>query len=259
MHLKTSLLLTLLGLTSWFACGFSLKPHNHKALDTIATTHKLPAFSGTKYASAISVQQPNAIVMRGGSIASAASGDAGSGDTSLRKIVNTFATIWGSFGVVMILGKSMKRIVPIALEPFNGVSSPLSTFQLGSYIGMCLWFAYVEGYKGFQLKFSPLVVARAQTLKPFTKGSPIHHTIFGPFYAMGLFHATKKRKIVSWSVTIGVGLIVAAVKRLPYPWRNIIDAGVIVGLSWGSLSIITEWIKACVMGIETKTDPALPE
>jgi hypothetical protein len=127
-----------------------------------------------------------------------------------------------------------------------------------SYIGMCLWFAYVEGYKGFQLKFSPLVVARAQTLKPFKKGSPIHHTLLGPFYAMGLFHATKKRKIVSWSVSIGVGLIVAAVKRLPYPWRNIIDAGVIVGLSWGSLSIAIEWIKAAVLGIETKMDPALP-
>jgi hypothetical protein len=115
----------------------------------------------------------------------------------------------------------------------------------------------VEGYKGFQLKFSPLVVARAQTLKP-CNGSPIHHTLLGPFYAMGLFHATKKRTIVSWSVTTGVAVIVAAVKRLPYPWRNIVDAGVIVGLSWGSISIIVEWIKAAVLGKEMTTDPALP-
>jgi hypothetical protein len=127
-----------------------------------------------------------------------------------------------------------------------------------SYIAMCLWFAYVEGYKGFQLKFSPLVVARAQTLKPFN-GSPIHHILFGPFYAMGLFHATKKRKIVSWSVSTGVAVIVAAVKKLPYPWRNIVDAGVIVGLSWGSLSIMIGWVKAAIMGIDLKTDPALPE
>ncbi len=105
------------------------------------------------------------------------------------------------------------------------------------------------------MKFSPLVVARSQTL---TKNSPIHHTLLAPFYAMGLFHATKKRKIVSWSVSIGVALIVAAVKRLPYPWRNIVDAGVIVGLTWGSVSIGVEWIKAVVMGIETKMDPALP-
>ncbi len=123
---------------------------------------------------------------------------------------------------------------------------------------MCLWFAYVEGYKGFQLKFSPLVVKRSQSLKPFS-GSPIHHTLLGPFYAMGLFHATKKRKIVSWSVTTGVAVIVAAVKRLPYPWRNIIDAGVIVGLSWGSLSIAIQWFKAVVLGVNLDVDPALPE
>jgi len=195
--------------------------------------------------------------VRGGSAKSSlASDDIGDSNASSRTLGKTLASFWASFGVVMILGKSIKRVLPIALEPFNGSATPLSTFQLVSYIGMCLYFAYVEGYKGFQLKFSPLVVARSQTL---TKESPIHHTLLGPFYAMGLFHATKKRKIVSWSVTIGVGLIVAAVKRMPYPWRNIIDAGVIVGLSWGSLSICVEWIKAIVMGIETKMDPALPQ
>jgi len=75
---------------------------------------------------------------------------------------------------------------------------------------------------------------------------------------MGLFHATKKRKIVSWCVTIGVATIVAAVKRMPYPWRNIVDAGVIVGLSWGSLSILLIYLKAWVMGKPPTIDPAMP-
>lgn len=65
---------------------------------------------------------------------------------------------------------------------------------------------------------------------------------------MGLLHATKKRKIVSWSVSIGVALIVAAVKRLPYPWRNIIDGGVIAGLSWGSISILLFYIRSWMTG-----------
>jgi len=123
---------------------------------------------------------------------------------------------------------------------------------------MCLGFAYAEGYKGFQLKFSPLVVARAQTLKPF-QGTPIHHVLFGPFYAMGLFHATKKRQIVSWSISTGVAFIVAMVKRFPYPWRNIVDAGVIVGLTWGSVSILAIWIRTVIMGRNLGADPALPE
>ena len=83
--------------------------------------------------------------------------------------------------------------------------------------------------------------------------------IFAPFYSMGLFHATKKRKIVSWSVTIGVAAIVAAVKRMPYPWRNIIDAGVVAGLSWGSLSIVLLYLKAWIMDKPPTIDPALPE
>mmetsp|Transcript_2852 Transcript_2852/g.4036 ORF Transcript_2852/g.4036 Transcript_2852/m.4036 type:complete len:325 (-) Transcript_2852:79-1053(-) len=192
---------------------------------------------------------------------------------------NAAASLWGAGGVIMILAKSIKRILPIALEPFSSSSSvPLSPFQFVSYIGMCIWFAYVEGYKGFQCKFSPLVVSRSLTLQPKktmgddddnhpneaaaattkTTTTPIHHVILAPFYSMGLFHATKKRKIVSWSVSLGVALIVAGVKRLPYPWRNIVDAGVIVGLSWGSLSIGIGWVKAVLLGKGCDADPALP-
>ena len=127
-----------------------------------------------------------------------------------------------------------------------------------AYISTCLWFAYVEGYKGFQCKFSPLVVSRSFTLQPST--SPIHHILLGPLYSMGLFHATKKRMIVSWSVSIGVAMIVAAVKRLPYPWRNIVDAGVVFGLGWGSISILGGYIISLVTGIAPiDVDPALPE
>lgn len=126
-----------------------------------------------------------------------------------------------------------------------------------AYILTCLWFAYVEGYKGFQLKFSPLVVARSFTLNP-SSSSPIH-LLLAPFYSMGLFHATKKRMIVSWSVSLGVAAIVAAVKRLPYPWRNIVDAGVVVGLSWGTISMLGGYVISLVTGIAPiDVDPALP-
>lgn len=75
---------------------------------------------------------------------------------------------------------------------------------------------------------------------------------------MGLFHATKKRMIVSWGVTLGVTGIVAAVKKLPYPWRNIVDAGVVAGLTWGCISILIHYIKALVTG-KIPADPALPK
>lgn len=117
----------------------------------------------------------------------------------------------------------------------------------------------MEGYKGFQLKFSPLVVKRSFTLIPGKNGTRWYHFLLAPLYSMGLIHATRRRKIVSWSVSIGVAAIVAAVKRLPYPWRNVVDAGVVAGLTWGSLSILALYVKTWVTGqTPQQVDASLP-
>jgi len=203
------------------------------------------------------------MAVRGGSgtaLSSAADGDAVvTGQDLDLTMGGTLASLWGACGVVYILLKAIKRVLPIALEPFGKAEGvvPLTQFQLAAYVLTCVWFAYVEGYKGFQRKFSPLVVSRSFTLK---SSSPIHHLLLAPLYSMALFHATKKRMIVSWSVSIGVAVIVAAVKRLPYPWRNIVDAGVVIGLSWGSISILGGYIISLITGIAPiDVDPALPE
>ena len=203
--------------------------------------------------------------VRGGALgASTAIGSSGNGNSVEKdlnlSVGNVLASLWGASGVAYILMKAIRRVLPIALEPFSKADGiiPLTNFQLGAYVLTCLFFAYAEGYKGFQLKFSPLVVARSFTLKP--KTSPIHHLLLAPLYSMGLFHATKKRMIVSWSVTIGVATIVAAVKKMPYPWRNIVDAGVVIGLSWGTISILGGYIISLLTGIAPiDVDPAMPE
>lgn len=246
----------ILGSATSITSGFSIKQNVNSASISIPTKRQniyKPepiAFSKTSTNRNVCLDPMlDPMAKRGGSISTT---------ETLHGVANVFASLWAAGGFVAILGKSIKRILPIALEPFSATAPGLSPFQLGSYIAMCLMFAYAEGYKGFQLKFSPLVVARAQTLKPF-QGTPIHHVLLGPFYAMGLFHATKKRRIVSWSVSTGVAFIVAIVKKFPYPWRNIIDAGVIVGLSWGSMSILAIWFKTVVLGQDSGFDPALPQ
>ncbi|GAX22895.1 hypothetical protein FisN_24Lh182 [Fistulifera solaris] len=172
--------------------------------------------------------------------------------------VTIFGSIWGTGGVLYILAKAIKRVMPIAQEPFLAGAVPLTQFQLGAYIVTCLWFAYVEGYKGFQQKFSPLVVTRSFTLIPGKNGTQWYHFLLAPLYSMGMIHATRKRAIVSWSVTMGVAAIVALVKRFPYPWRNIVDAGVVAGLTWGSLSILFLYIRAWMQGKPPAVDAALP-
>lgn len=139
--------------------------------------------------------------------------------------------------------------------------------QWAMYGGFSVLMAYAEGFKGFQKKFSPLVVKRALTLDAPAdstgggggrrRAGPLRILLAGP-YSMGLFHATKKRKTVSWGLTTGVLCLVQLVKRLPYPWRSIVDAGVVVGLSYGTLSICAIWARA-LMGRAPAIDPALPE
>lgn len=164
-----------------------------------------------------------------------------------------FAVGWAVCGMLGILGSAIKRLAPIAIQPLR--AQDLTLLQWGAYISTIVFFAYVEGYKAFQLKFSPLVVRRAMTLKePSATAADV---VLGPFYSMGLFHATRKRKIVSWSVSIAIFAIVGVVKRLPYPWRSIIDAGVCAGLSWGSISMAAIYINA-LTGNPPSIDPQLP-
>lgn len=128
------------------------------------------------------------------------------------------------------------------------------------YALSCLFFAYAEGYKGFHLKFSPLVVKRSSTLLIGTPqgNNPLHY-LLAPIYSMGLVHATKKRLITSWAVTLGLAIIVALVKRLPLVSRIILDAGVVVGLSLGSLSILYFFVKSLVTGQAPAVDACLPQ
>ena len=55
-----------------------------------------------------------------------------SGKCPFTTTVGLLSSLWGSVGVVYILVKAIKRVLPIALEPFakGGVQVPLTNFQL---------------------------------------------------------------------------------------------------------------------------------
>ncbi len=161
---------------------------------------------------------------------------------------------WGVLGVVSILGNAIKRVIPVALQPFK--QNDLSNFQWAIYALWSLYMTYAEGFQAFHLKFSPLVVRRAYELS--NKSSILNWLLAGPF-SMGLFSATKKRIIISWAITAGVFTLVQIVKKLPYPWRSIIDGGVVFGLSFGTLSILWYYLKTLVTGKPPDVDPCFEE
>merc|ERR1719333_2126847 len=156
----------------------------------------------------------------------------------------SIASAWGVVGVMGFLFNGVRRVVPVALQPF---ADGMSTGAWITYVLAGVFFAYAEGYKGFQLRFSPLVVRRALLLGGDNE-PPRAHQVLAPAYAMAFFHAKPRRKAMSYGLIVGIFAVVSLVKKLPYPYRSILDAGVCVGLSWGLASIGIVFLNALRTG-----------
>jgi hypothetical protein len=141
------------------------------------------------------------------------------------------APLWGLAGVFFLVGFAVYRLTPRAIE---AISMGLSTWQ---WTVLALWTAFMgvaEGYGGFQKRFSPRTAARARYLRD--QPSPVR-AILAPFFCMGYFHATRRVRITSISLTVGIVALIILVSLCSQPWRGIIDFGVVVGLTWGLVSL----------------------
>ena len=146
--------------------------------------------------------------------------------------MRVFGAVWGIGGVLLLIGSAVYRLTPLAVE---GFSHSFSWYHWVSLFLIVLFMAYAEGYRGFQKAFSPRVAARARYLGDHPR---ILHSIFALLVCMGFFHASRKRKITSFSVTSGIISLILLVRLLPQPWRGIVDTGVVVGLAWGFVSLV---------------------
>jgi hypothetical protein len=162
------------------------------------------------------------------------------------------AALWGIFGFVLILLQAIYRLAPLAWEPI--ASGQLETWHWGLYTFSIVFNGYSEGYKAFQLQVAPRVIARADHLASQPR---LLHVILAPLFCMALFHASRRRLIISWSVYAGILVLIIAVRQLAQPWRGIVDAGVVVGLSWGVLAIIVVFVDR-MRGGELRTTAELP-
>ena len=149
-----------------------------------------------------------------------------------RQQVKTIGFTWGIGGVLLLLLFAVYRLAPIALDLEN---SALSTWHWAILLLCIVFMAYAEGYKGFHRAFAPRVVRRASYLRDNPR---LLHILLAPLFCMGYIYATRRRKLTSFGVTTMVICFVLVARMLPQPWRGIIDAGVVVGLSMGIASII---------------------
>ena len=145
---------------------------------------------------------------------------------------------WGIIGFAWIL---LDAIIRLGLLAAHGLAPGLSGMEWAILVLFVAFMAYTEGYRGFQKSFSPRTAARAYYL--------YHHPgwvrgLLAPAFCMGFFDATRKPLLFAWVGTALIVTLVVALRFAPQPWRAIVDAGVVVGLSWGLLSFLADCYRA---------------
>ena len=126
-------LLSLLALAGSLDTGFSFANAN-RSPNSVFTNRPalLPSNMGSTTTSTTLRQRPNASKVTEKALRSSGGGDNSNGKIAADKSLATLlASLWGSGGVIYILAKAIKRVVPIAMEPFAEGAVPLSQLQLG--------------------------------------------------------------------------------------------------------------------------------
>lgn len=149
---------------------------------------------------------------------------------------------WGMVGIVALIVRALWSLSPVAAE---AVRDGLNTVEWFILTAWCIMNAYAEGYAGFHKKFSPRAAHRALYLA--RNPSSVRVLLATPF-VLGLFAGSRRVLISGWTLLIGISLLVIFVRRLDQPWRGIIDAGVVVGLGIGLVSLLSHFVSALATG-----------
>lgn len=167
--------------------------------------------------------------------------------------MRAFGFAWGIAGVLAMLSFAVYRLAPIAFE-LRGLQ--LSLLQSAALVFSVAYMSYAEGYKGFYKGFSPRLIQRAV----FLRNNPRWlHVLLAPAFCMGYFYATRRRKILSIGLTVVVMGFVVVARQLPQPWRGILDAGVVAGLSVGIASILYFLVQSLRDSDFIQVSPEVPE
>jgi len=140
--------------------------------------------------------------------------------------------------VLGVVGLLTVGIVRLAVHVIEAVGSGLGTVECAGGLGILVFMAYVEGYRGFHLRFAPRVVARARWV---AESPRLLRVALLPLLCMGLFAATRRRLVASWALTAMILFFIVVIRALPDPWRGLVDLGVVCGLSIGCASMLHWW------------------
>ena len=140
------------------------------------------------------------------------------------------AALWGAVGVGALLVYAIARLLGFVAA---GLEHSWQWPHVAVAVGNGVFMAWSEGYRGFQLRFSPRSAARTKWL--------LHHpsvlrAALAPLFVMAYFAAPRRRRIGVYALTVGIVAAIVLIQALPQPWRAALDIGVVVGLGWGLTS-----------------------
>eukprot|EP00611_Tribonema_gayanum_P019289 TRINITY_DN3316_c0_g1_i1.p1 TRINITY_DN3316_c0_g1~~TRINITY_DN3316_c0_g1_i1.p1 ORF type:complete len:280 (-),score=58.62 TRINITY_DN3316_c0_g1_i1:374-1159(-) len=189
-------------------------------------------------------------------IALLSGGGAAPADTPMnsKAVKMGWASSWGILSVLAIFANAARRLGPVAIEPLQ--KGGLTTVQWVCYAACTALIGYMKGERAIRRKFSRHVVQRALTLDQ-GEATPLRVLLAGP-YSMGLFRANGRRKASSWGMLVAAVGIIKVIKKMPYPWRSIVDAGVLAGLCWGGGAVAYYWVRSW-SGVNPGVDPQMPK
>ena len=147
-------------------------------------------------------------------------------------LLGVVAACWATVGLCGLLLFAMVRLSMVVAEG-AGLSWEWRHWAVAA--ANAAFMAWSEGYRGFQLKFSPRSAARVKWL---VHRASVLSTIFAPIFAMGYFNATPRRLASVYGLTVFVVGAIVVVHALPQPWRAALDIGVVIGLGWGVASFL---------------------
>lgn len=132
-EMRLSMSLVLIALMSYVVHGFSSPIILTQQPRTIIGSSSHSRFKTLDHVSGmrkITTTRGGAVVTGGQKLAAASPAATGS-KCPATSAATVAASLWGAGGVIYILAKAIKRVIPIAMEPFQAGSVPLNNFQLG--------------------------------------------------------------------------------------------------------------------------------
>lgn len=156
--------------------------------------------------------------------------------------LRTFALLWGAGGFLLLLAWAVARLWPLALDSLD---LPWTAVHWAVFAVNGVVMAWFEGYRGFQLSYSPRFAARCAHLY---RSANLKQALLAPLVCMGLIEAPRRRLVSAWALTLGIVVVVLLYRQLPQPWRGILDAGVVLGLAWGIAATAWSLFRALSQG-----------